>query len=210
MNSEQNAPAGPAPTHGRQAAPRGAQGGGAPAYDDLPPLSDDDIPPDEESLPPDTGMRSGRQARPNPASAPGASPDQGSAAPTRERPAGRASTPDSAPGAATSVASEAAATEPGPASGAAAGETADQTTQPKTTDPAQVRRAHAGAAQAREALRAARTGHIAQSEGGAAPRSVNHDDDVSADDEDIADSTAVGQPVIASVLGGVVIHEDEG
>lgn len=210
MNSEQNAPAGPAPTHGRQAAPRGAQGGGAPAYDDLPPLSDDDIPPDEESLPPDTGMRSGRQARPNPASAPGASPDQRSAAPTRERPAGRASTPDSAPGAATSVASEAAATEPGPASGAAAGETADQTTQPKTADPAQVRRAHAGAAQAREALRAARTGHIAQSGGGAAPRSVNHDDDVSADDEDIADSTAVGQPVIASVLGGVVIHEDEG
>ncbi|MDO5712551.1 MAG: hypothetical protein Q4P32_12560, partial [Micrococcales bacterium] len=36
------------------------------------------------------------------------------------------------------------------------------------------------------------------------------EDEVSADDEVIEDLSAVGQPVIASVLGGVVIGEDNG
>ncbi|MDO5630026.1 MAG: DNA polymerase III subunit gamma and tau, partial [Mobilicoccus sp.] len=67
-----------------------------------------------------------------------------------------------------------------------------------------------GAAQAREALRSARERASHPHDGdGAARGRVTHDDEVSVDDEDIADAGAVGQPVIADVLGGVVIAEED-
>ncbi|GAB48136.1 DNA polymerase III subunit gamma and tau [Mobilicoccus pelagius] len=74
------------------------------------------------------------------------------------------------------------------------------------------RHVHPGAAQAREALRAARGrhGHRADAPGAAPSDPRRVDDDISVDDEDIADASAVGQPVIAAVLGGIVIAEEEG
>ncbi|WP_052466517.1 DNA polymerase III subunit gamma and tau [Mobilicoccus massiliensis] len=197
-----------------------------PSTDERPPLTDDDIPPDEESLPPDPGFggRGTGAGDARAAVAPGAPRTHGGS--DGVAPAGSASQNlgatqnDHHGGAGSAGASRSAPGRAGGAGSAGASRSAPAPARPGAdaagSDASAVeappRRVHPGAAQAREAIRAARRGGQRQDSHDAAvpPRAQNHDDEVSADDEDIVDAGAVGQPVIATVLGGVVIAEEEG
>lgn len=72
----------------------------------------------------------------------------------------------------------------------------------------QARRAQAGLGARSVAGGAGSAASSAHGPGNAGLGAASSDDDVSEDDEVIEDLNAVGQPVIASVLGGVVIGED--
>ncbi|WP_284304653.1 hypothetical protein [Mobilicoccus caccae] len=199
-------------TSGEQGAhrdPRGQQPGRAPARgardvppgDDVPPPGDDDVPPEEESLPPDPGQFGGRAQASRPsAPARGADPAHGRGAPSGAQPDAR----DAGDGT-------------GPAGRPQ--RPAEQTEVAGPGDDAATRPAHPGAQEARAAIRAARgripAGPPTDGRGGAdatpdrARADRSHDDGASVDDEDIADAGLVGQPVIADVLGGVVISDEE-
>lgn len=206
------------PAHGGRGRPRPSS---APMDDERPPLGDDDLPPDEESLPPDPGASGswrdhgsaspGARGGARPGSDAGAGnsghgpADTGRPARGRDAAGVNPSAGNGAEGGGTDPAT-ARPDAPTAAGRVAPGAAADDSDEASPSAPV-----HPGAAQAREAIRAARGRGVGPrgDEAGPAKRE-NHDDEASVDDEDILDSGAVGQPVIASVLGGVVIREEEG
>jgi len=193
---------------GRRYAPTGGPDASSWADDDRPPPSDDDAPPPDD-VPPDDGWPPEDAYPPGSGAAPSGPPaareSSGRGGSPLDRSArGRLRRPTT-PATSLDDGSRAARSE----SGGESRRTGNAEGRERSAAGGETRRhVHPGAAQAREAIRAARrNGHHADS---APTRPRGSDDDISVDDEDIADASAVGQPVIADVLGGVVIAEEEG